>query len=70
MRGLEVFSRREASRRKTVPKKMKRFAQVAERACAPASRLAARPGWVRWSGVVLSAYTAAWFALALRLIAH
>lgn len=58
-----------APRRKTVPKKMKRFAAVAERARAPAAQLAARTSVVRWSGVVLFAYTIAWFAVVARFIA-
>lgn len=70
-------SRRIAARRapqrtgrgKTIPKKVKRLAEQAERARTPDVQLASSFDWKMWSGYVLLVYTIAWFAFVSSFIA-
>lgn len=51
-----------AGRKTSIPKKMKRFASLAERSRAPAVQKAPWFDWDKWPGYALLAYTIAWFA--------
>ena len=56
-------------RDKAIPKMMKRFASLAERARPPAVQTVSRFDWEKWPGYVLLAYTIAWFTFVSSFIA-
>jgi hypothetical protein len=71
LREIAVNRRRKsATRGKAIPKKMKRSGALLERQRAPEVQTASLIESISWSGVMLLAYTIAWFALVSSFFFH